>query len=155
MGVRRYQNKDGTLTSEGRKRYSDELNVIAETKSGQKLLISQDKSLRLAQFIAKHNKRVRDELNCTITDLKGNRVGELELYKESSTSLNVVWVGINDKYQGNGYGQAVMKAEIKYAKQTGLKQVTLEVPQMLDIFMRSMVLLLAKRLAAMTTYGVV
>jgi ribosomal protein S18 acetylase RimI-like enzyme len=52
----------------------------------------------------------------------------MDVYKESPDSLNIVWVGVSEKHEGHGYGTAAMKGAIQYAKQTGCRQVTLEVP---------------------------
>lgn len=83
-------------------------------------------------MIAKHSPKIRANLenskNCVIRDKNGNRVGDLQIYKESEDSLNVVWVGVDDAYRGRGYATAVMNGVTNFAKQNGLKQITLEVP---------------------------
>ena len=83
------------------------------------------------KFLARHNEKVRELLTNSKSfkiTANGKIVGEMDLYKESPDSLNVVWVGVSDKYEGHGYGTAAMKGAIQYAKQTGCRQVTLEVP---------------------------
>lgn len=138
-GVRRYQRKDGSLTPAGKARsnksfsekLSDREDVVVTTSKGATLTIRRQPSTRLASFLAKYNKRVLDEQQKTlICDVvhDGKKVGDLQVYKESADSLNVVWVGISKKNEGLGYGTAAMKGAIKYAQQTGCKQVTLEVP---------------------------
>lgn len=55
-------------------------------------------------------------------------IGDLTLSQVSDNELNIVWIGIYDKFSGNGYAQLVMKAIINYAKSNGFKYITLEVP---------------------------
>lgn len=137
-GVRRYQNKDRSLTNAGKKRYSFEdenfhtKNILVKTKHGDTLSVSEDKTPALTKFIAKHNKKVREELErskvCTIRDKNGKRVGDLQVYKESKDSLNIVWLGIDDAHRGKGYATAVMKGVTEFAKRNNLNYITLEVP---------------------------
>lgn len=106
--------------------------LIAQTKNGDTLTITEDKTPAFTRFLARHNKRVREELEKskagTIRDKDGNRIGELQLYKESPDSLNVVWLGVDDAYRGRGYATAVMQAATDFARDNGMKQITLEVP---------------------------
>ena len=137
-GVRRYQNEDGSLTSSGKKRYAfkDEKfhkeKMLVKTKRGETLSITEDKTPALTKLIAKHSPKVRDELErskvCTIRDKNGKRVGDLQVYKESKDSLNVVWLGVDNSNRGKGYASAVMSGVTKFAKDNNLKYVTLEVP---------------------------
>lgn len=156
-GVRRYQNPDGTLTNAGKLRYSDgetrktssfsrtshgkqnssranfhTSKIVAKTKNGETLSITEDKTPAFAKLIAKHFPKIRNELerskNCTIRDRNGKRVGELQLYKETPDSLNIVWLGVDEGNRGKGYAQSVMKAAEKFARDNNLKQLTLEVP---------------------------
>lgn len=136
-GVRRFQNKDGSLTSAGRKRYDiDEHRVLASSvstrsKSGKNVEISSIPTNRVAKFLIAHNRKIRTNAentrNYTITS-DGKPVGDMTLYKESDDSLNVVWVGINESSRGNGYATAAMLGAIEVAKRSGCKHVTLEVP---------------------------
>lgn len=138
-GVRRYQNKDGTLTAAGKKRYDvDEivrqregLKINSKTSSGTEVMLDHNHTPAFTKFMARHNEKVRellkDSKSFKIT-ANGKIVGEMDLYKESPDSLNIVWVGVNEKHSGKGYGTAAMKGAIQYAKQTGCRQVTLEVP---------------------------
>lgn len=59
---------------------------------------------------------------------EGKKIGDLNLYDESKNSMNVVWVGVNKKYRGQGYGTDVMKQVLDLAKKKNMSQVTLEVP---------------------------
>lgn len=131
-GVRRYQKKDGSLTSAGKERYggNDEF-IVSQTKRGEKVVVSKSPTPAFTRFISKYSPKVRDELSkSSICKIKaGNKtVGDLQLYQESPSSINVVWVQVSNKYEGRGYGTAVMNGVVKYAKQQKLKTVTLEVP---------------------------
>lgn len=123
-GVRKDRKKTG--------RNSDSREIIAvKTKTGEELVVSKNPSPALSRFVAKLSPSVRDNLErsdvCKIR-AGGKTVGDLQLYRESEDSINVVWVGISKRNEGQGYGSAVMKGVVDYAKKQGLKQVTLEVP---------------------------
>lgn len=139
LGVRRYQNSDGSLTAAGKKRYAvdeivrerDSLKINSKTSKGTEVTLDHNHTPAFTKFLARHNEKVRDLLTNSKSfkiTANGKIVGEMDLYKESPDSLNVVWVGIDEKHSGHGYGTAAMKGTIQYAKQTGCKQVTLEVP---------------------------
>lgn len=108
------------------------ISLSAKTKSGETLTLQGDKTPLLAKAIAAVSKKVASEIekndNITIRDGEGKKVGDLQLYRESKDSMNIVWVGIDNKHEGKGYGQAAMKSAIDYAKEKKLKTVTLEVP---------------------------
>lgn len=141
-GVRRYQNKDGTLTSVGKKHRIEQehtfnsslneqtrLNVIS--RSGDKLVIEQEKHNLFQKTLAKGFKSVnKSMLNTKIMSVSrnGKKVGDVQLYQESKDSINGVWLGINEKERGKGYAQAVLKETLNECKRRGYKQFTLEVP---------------------------
>ena len=105
--------------------------LVMRTKTGEELRLSREPTPPMARFIAKLSKRAQNTLRNS-DELKitkdGKHIGELSLYKESKDSLNVVWVTIDEGYEGKGYGTSVMNGVVQYAKQTKCKQVTLEVP---------------------------
>lgn len=138
-GVRRYQNSDGSLTAAGKKRYAvdeivrerDALKINSKTSKGTEVMLDHNHTPAFTKFLTRHNEKVRDLLTNSKSfkiTANGEIVGEMDLYKESPDSLNVVWVGVSKKHEGRGYGTAAMKGAIQYAKQTGCKHVTLEVP---------------------------
>lgn len=108
------------------------ISLSAKTKSGETLTLQGNKTPLLAKALAAVSKKVASEIeksdNITIRDGEGKKVGDLQLYRESKDSMNIVWVGIDNKHEGKGYGQAAMKSAIDYAKEKKLKNVTLEVP---------------------------
>ena len=105
---------------------------IAKLKDGSTLTLSGNKTPLIAKFLAQVNSKVRKNVNdssfYTLKNPSGKKVGEMELYQESPSSLNVVWVGVKDSQRGNGYASAAMASAISYAKSKKLKTVTLEVP---------------------------
>lgn len=131
-GVRRYQNKDGSLTAAGRERYSDSIaDTKVYTKKGVEVTLRKQPTPLISKVAAKLSKSAltnsarSDFMNITVG---GKKVGDLQLYKEDPKSLNVIWVSINPKHEGNGYGQTVMRAVVDHAKKQNLDRVTLEVP---------------------------
>lgn len=101
-------------------------------KNGDTLSLSGDPTPAVAKLISKLSSNVRNTVNntsnFTIKDPKGKKVGEMTLFKESPTSMNIVWVGIRDEHRGNGYASAAMKAAVDHAKKQNLETITLEVP---------------------------
>lgn len=131
-GVRRFQNTDGSLTDAGRKRYQDSIaDTKVYTKKGVEVTLRKQPTPLIARSIQKLSKSARDNAERSdFVDITvgGKKVGDLQLYKESPKSINVVWVSVDSKYEGNGYGKTVMQAVKDHAKKLGLEKVTLEVP---------------------------
>ena len=122
-GVRKDQNQPSRSTNSILSRHN--------TNSGVTVELSVNKTPAFTAFLAKHNKNVQEYLkNSKSIKLLagGNVVGEMDLFLESPKSLNVIWVQVNPKFEGTGYGTAAMKGAINYAKKTGMEKVTLEVP---------------------------
>ena len=147
-GVRRFQNKDGSLTPAGEKRYGDSnpTNQIPKqetkksnsidgakvySKHGVEVSLRKQPTSLIAKAISKLSKKSREyQEKSDFMDVKvgGKTVGDLQLYREDKKSINVVWVSINEGHEGQGYGKAVMQAVVDHAKKQGLDKVTLEVP---------------------------
>ena len=137
-GVRRFQNSDGSYTKAGlerRKTFNESLNErqVLQTKNRDGTLITLDqmKKPALAKLIARGSSKVNEQmLNTKFFKIVVNnkRVGELELYQESKDSINGSWLGIKNKYRGNGYATASLLAAIDECKKRGYKEMTLEVP---------------------------
>ena len=131
-GVRRYQNKDGSLTPEGRKRYSDSIaDTKVYTKKGVEVTLRKQPTTLISETIQKLSPSARENANRSdFVDITvgGKRVGDLQLYRENPKSINVVWVSVDSKHEGNGYATTVMKAVVDHAKKQNLDTVTLEVP---------------------------
>lgn len=122
-GVRRYQNKDGSLTKAGRERYS--VNI------GNDLTLERIPETGLAKLLGNHSEKIRQEQEKYLDFYIKNgqkRVGELQLYKESADSINGTWLGIRASERGKHYASTVMDWVINYATENGYSQITLEVP---------------------------
>ena len=119
-------------TSTKSKRPRQRLILESKTKNGAKILGVQAKGNRIADFLAKHNVNLQKQIEATknleLYDANSKKIGSLQLFHESPTSLNVTWLGINKRYRGNGYAQAAMHMAEDYARKSGMKQLTLEVP---------------------------
>ena len=106
--------------------------MVIKTKTGETLSITENKTPEFTRALAKVSPKIRNRLEmskiCTIRDKNGKRIGDLDVFKESKDSLNVVWIGVDDANRGKGYATAVMKGVTKFAKSNGLKRITLEVP---------------------------
>lgn len=145
-GVRRFQNKDGSLTPAGEKRYDgDQTNKPQQekkpngsidgtkvySKKGVEVSLQKQPTSLIAKAMGKISKKSREyQEKSDFMDVKvgGKTVGDLQLYREDKKSINVVWVSINEGHEGQGYGKAVMQAVVDHAKKQNLDRVTLEVP---------------------------
>ena len=146
-GVRRFQNKDGSLTPAGEKRYDGDSTdkqrqqekksngsidgTKVYSKKGVEVSLQKQPTSLIAKAVAKISKKSREyQEKSDFMDVKvgGKTVGDLQLYREDKKSINVVWVSINEGHEGQGYGKAVMQAVVDHAKKQGLDRVTLEVP---------------------------
>ena len=111
-GIRRYQNEDGSLTSAGRKRYSDTETI--KTKSGESLTIARKRSKRT------------DEENFDIY-ARGQKVGNLFL-ENHGDELYINWIDVKKQARGRGYASSVMDYVVNYGEKNGYKYASLEVP---------------------------
>lgn len=106
--------------------------ITVKLKSGETLTLDGTRTPLMAKFLAKLSPSIRERVNNSysfkIKDPEGKPIGEMSLFKESPTSLNVVWVGVDDAHRGKGFATAAMKAAIDQARSMKLDTVTLEVP---------------------------
>lgn len=106
--------------------------IVTTTKYGDVISMNTDPTNNFVKFLAKHSPRVKDNVErsdyFSIRDSSGKNIGEMELYRESKNSMNVVWVGIRNDQRGKGYAQAAMIAAVEIAKKRNMSKVTLEVP---------------------------
>ena len=119
-GIRRYLNPDGTLTTKGKKRYSESNRYT--TKNGETVDIMTSKSR-----IFKTKTNVLEETVHTMY-VNGKKVAIAYLDKHGSdTNLN--WISTKSKQRGKGYAQTMMGHLIKYSKdRNGSLTMSLEVP---------------------------
>lgn len=136
-GVRRFQNQNGTSTPAGRKRYDvTSKNAHYEAtvlyKNGENVELHQSPKSSTAKFLARLIPSIQRNMDAykdySIKSKDGTKVGTVSTNKDSDESLNIVWIGVKDKYSGNGYGQSAMRTVIDDAKKSGFRNITLEVP---------------------------
>lgn len=131
-GVRRYQNPDGSLTSEGEKRYGikNKRSYTYKTRNGEVLTYESQKKFN--GFLARHSKRYRDSVNryygYDIKNQQGKKVGDLQLeLQDDGKTTYVNWLSTKEQYGGKGYGRAGMEFVEKFAKEHGSERITAEV----------------------------
>ena len=125
-GVRRKRESKDRYTP------SERITLTGKIKSGKTITAKQLEEPKIANFLAKHNLKMRKQVEATknmdLFDDKGSKIGNMQLFHESPTSLNVVWITVNNKQRGRGYAQTAMKMAEDYARKSGANQMTLEVP---------------------------
>ena len=103
-----------------------------KTKTGKTLNVETDPAPHITRFLAKYKDSFKSQIdrtkNYNLKNDKGERIGDIQLFHESPTSVNITWLGINNKNRGQGYAQAAMKFVEDYSRKSGAKQITLEVP---------------------------
>lgn len=107
------------------------LTLSGKTKNGETITATQDRVSLLGKLlgnIPSLGKQQAATKIMTLRDSSGNAIGDMQLFHESDKSVNVVWLGVNSKYRGKGYASAAMSMAEEYAKKSGAKQMTLEVP---------------------------
>jgi RimJ/RimL family protein N-acetyltransferase len=101
-------------------------------KNGESVELHQNPQSVTAKFLARTipsiAKKQASFTDYTIKSRDGKTVGNISTNKDSDESLNIIWLGINSKNGGKGYGQSAMRTVIDHAKQSGFKNLTLEVP---------------------------
>lgn len=139
-GVRRFQNKDGSLTPRGKQRYLNSdgtLNRSGEKKFKKTMLESMSKTktyskdgveINFKKFKDPNYSRYKD-MDLLNIRINNKNVGNVQLYKNVKYRyVAIVWQEMNKEYQGKGYSQAVTKAVIENARKKNFKKVTLELP---------------------------
>lgn len=128
-GVRRYQNNDGTLTSAGRKRYSNE-SYSFKTSSGEQLTMQRKKRGVVANALRKISPEIAKEQDKTLEyDIRndaGKKVGNFDAYLKNPDEFYINWANTDYKYRGRGYMSAAMKQGEEIAKKYGASKITAE-----------------------------
>ena len=106
-GVRRYQNPDGTLTEAGKKRY------YRTISDGEVTLAEKKKFLRKS---GSGNYEIR---------ANNKKVGKM-IVDDFDDHRYIDWVGIDDKYKRQGYGQKALDLIIADGKKKALKYIELD-----------------------------
>lgn len=97
----------------------------SKTKNGAPIRGIQSTANPISSFLAKQIDSIK---NLELYDANSKKIGDLQLFHESPTSLNITWLGIKKHDRGKGYAQAAMRMAEDYARKSGMKQLTLEVP---------------------------
>lgn len=131
-GVRRYQNPDGTLTSEGEKRYGIKNKKIYTYKTKNGEVLTYKPLNKFNRFLARNSKKYRDavnrDYNYEIENQNGEKVGNLELeLKDDGKTTYINWLSTNQRYGGKGYGRAGLEFAERFAKEHGSERITAEV----------------------------
>lgn len=133
-GVRR--NRSTLDRKAGRSGGSSDLKVSPDRKSllnsaGDGIVLNERAPSAILRAAAKFSKPIADSMaksKVLTIQAEGKEVGGLTISNDSPESMNIVLITVDKKHQGNGYGTAVMKSTVEYAKANGKKEVTLEVP---------------------------
>lgn len=102
-----------------------------QARNGDSIELRRHKNGLIARGLGRISPTIRTEQERTEfydSYVNGKRIGELQLYRESKTSMNIVWLGVNKRERGKGYAQAIMNGVASKATAEGFKQLTLEVP---------------------------
>lgn len=131
-GVRRYRNADGSLTSEGEKRYGikNKRSYTYKTRNGE--ILTYESQKKFNGFLARHSKKYRDSVNryygYDVKNKQGKKVGDLQLeLQDNGKTTYVNWLSTKEQYGGKGYGRAGMEFVEKFAKEHGSERITAEV----------------------------
>lgn len=124
-GIRRYQNKDGSLTAEGRQRYkvdsvsSTILRTLANGEVGQRLAVSRNKGYRRdLKDIKKDYKEQKKALNKHDANYKKNAAALKQQYKKNKTEARIATADaiygkqshdLNRKIQTQSHGKTLAK----------------------------------------------
>ena len=141
-GVRRYQNKDGTRTPAGRKRYGsssadlDEYGVkrhkeyTITTRSGEKLTMTPNQTYikPLARVSKSYRELQSNNIDYDMKDSSGKTVGNLSLeLQDGGKTTYINWVSTNKHGKGKGYGRDAMEFAEQFARDQGSTKITAEV----------------------------
>lgn len=129
-GVRRFQNKDGSLTSAGRKRYGSDESYTLNTKSGDKIRMVRYRGGIKSALLRRISPKIAEEqdktLNYKIYDSRGKAVGSYQGYLKSPEEFNTVWADTKKNFRGRGYMQAVVQQGEAIARKYGRTKITAE-----------------------------
>lgn len=112
-------------------RKSRPYDYTVKSKNGDTIGIRREDYGLLAKGIRRLSPKIaaeQDKTRMYNAYVNGKKVGDIQLYKESDTSVNVVWLSVKSREQGKGYAQAILESSTGRAKAAGFKQMTLEVP---------------------------
>lgn len=141
-GIRRYQNKDGSLTEAGKRRAADanaKSSIFGtaqpysiKTRSGENISVQPLKPPSTARKIwdalmgtSNTEMGTRGDANYTLSDSSGNKIGQLSLISKSANVAYIDWITIDEKHRGKGYATDVMNDLIGKARESGYSRIEL------------------------------
>ena len=142
-GVRRYQNKDGSLTPAGEKKYRNEeakksifgtaKTFVIKTRSGETITAEPVKPPSMGTKIFNAIMGIsqdeelgyRGDANYTLMDSKGNKIGELSFISKDADTAYLDWITIYENQRGKGYATDIINNAISQARESGYKKIEL------------------------------
>ena len=136
MAIYRISSKLFSLVSDGSEKgvqrvFSLRNNAPDTIELGNGISLVKEKFGIVAKLL-RHIKPLRenqDKLLIYDVKLGDNELGYIQVHEDiPGSELNIVWLEIDRKYEGNHYATKTMEAIIKWSKDNGYKKLTLEVP---------------------------
>lgn len=142
-GIRRYQNKDGSLTPAGKKRLAEETAKKSLFGTAKEFLVkTRDGSVIKSEPLPPPSlgKKVlnallgssddfemgkRGDANYTLKNSQGNKIGELSLISKNADTAYIDWITIDKSQRGKGYATDVINDLLKTARDSGYSKVEL------------------------------
>ncbi len=140
-GVRRYQNKDGSLTPAGRQRLANDTakksifgtasRFTVKTREGELITVEPVKPLSKGTKIVnallgiseKDQMGRRGDANYTLNNSKGEKIGELSLISKNAKTAYMDWITIDESQRGKGYATDIINDLLIKAKDAGYSKV--------------------------------
>ena len=123
--------KNESSSAKDRRLKNKEIVLQKTLKGGGEVIVTKTPPLKVLQklggVIPKLGQHLDDYANFSIRDKNGKPVGDASFYRMGD-HLSLDWIGIDSKHRGQGYATAAFGAAVQYAKDNGIKRVTLEVP---------------------------
>ncbi|MFA6729267.1 MAG: GNAT family N-acetyltransferase [Prevotella sp.] len=140
-GVRRYQNKDGSLTPAGRQRLANDTakqsifgtasRFTVKTREGESITVEAVKPLSKGTKIVnallgiseKDQMGRRGDANYTLNNSKGEKIGDLSLISKNAKTAYMDWITIDESQRGKGYATDIINDLLTKAKDAGYSKV--------------------------------
>lgn len=138
-GVRRYQNKDGSLTPAGQKHrakqsvFGTASTFKIKTRHGEVITADPVKPWSggkkilnaLVGVSEKDELGRRGDANYTLNNPKGEKIGELSLISKNANTAYIDWITVDSNIRGKGYGTDILNTVLRKAKDSGYSKVEL------------------------------
>lgn len=133
-GVRKQRNTSNASSRSSRYKAMMNRHLMSYSvtaKNGDKLDVNEERDSRFGAFINSFSKkRTKEDMgyHSMSVSLHGKKIGNASVADMGNGELNLVWLGVNSKYRGKGYGSAVFESAMKFGRDNNFKRITLEVP---------------------------